>query len=169
MMAAVAQRSRKLPGARGGPSAYRLSARRAPFAVFLVAIWANTCWAGGTVGQREVLELLSQKPALKEFIVQGFDLPDSAWADIRLGSHFEHLGGTRLGPYTLDIRVRNMPDSPRLKLTVCTKAQFLDDAGRFISEDAPELFGAAAVRETLVKVNFTPASDPAAAGTAACQ
>lgn len=111
------------------------------------------CSAGGTLGTEQVDALLQQWPTVRAFLTASLEMEDSAFAEIRLGSHFKHLGAWRLGPYT----VRARPRSPAagaspIRVVVCTEARFIDEAGKVIKEDSDALFDAARVEETLTAV-----------------
>lgn len=97
----------------------------------LIALLAvgRVCWAGGTLDESELMPLLSQKPQIREFIVENFDVPKGAWADVRVGSHFKHLGGKRLGPYTVEIRPKGRSTMSPVVLTLCTTYQFVGRDG----------------------------------------
>lgn len=60
-------------------------------------------------------------------------LSDSAFAEIRLGSHFIYLGGARVGPYT--IRATLKQSQREVEIVLCTKARFLDDQGSELPGD----------------------------------
>lgn len=93
----------------------------------LMAISASQCFAGGTMNTEELKQLIAQKPAIGETLAYSFELSDSAYAEIRLGSHFTHLGGARVGPYTIQAALK--PSHKRIVVILCTKARLLDEQG----------------------------------------
>lgn len=93
----------------------------------LLAISASQCFAGGTMNAEELKQLIGQKPAIGEALAYSFELSDSAYAEIRLGSHFKYLGGARVGPYTIQATLKT--SHKRIFVILCTKARFLDDRG----------------------------------------
>lgn len=129
------------------------------YALIALVVAGNTCWAGGTLDQSELIPLLGQKPQIKEFVLQNFDMPTGAWAEVRIGSHFEHLGGRRLGPYTVEIRTKGSSTMSPVVLTLCTTYEFLDRDGKRISPESPRVTGAVDVRESLVDVRLTEARE----------
>ncbi len=86
-------------------------------------------------------------------------MPKGAWADVRIGSHFEHLGGKRLGPYQVEIRPKGSSSMSPVVLTLCTTYDFLDRNGKRIDPDGPGLEDAVDVREKLVSVQLTEARE----------
>lgn len=66
-----------------------------------LGISATPCWPGGTMGTSELQGLLDQQPAARDALLATVRLSDSAFGEVRFGSHFVHLGGMRAGPYTI--------------------------------------------------------------------
>jgi len=62
-------------------------------------------------------------------------LSDSAFAETRLGSHFVHLGGARVGPYTIRATA---PDDHEVDVVLCTTYRFLDEHGHVLPEGKME-------------------------------
>ena len=85
--------------------------------------------AGGTLGLNEIDGLLRQKPALREFLTSSLDLSDTVMAAVRFGSHFEHLGGGRMGPYMIEARPKATKERIPIQVVLCTDARFLDGSG----------------------------------------
>jgi hypothetical protein len=86
--------------------------------------------AGGTVGLHDVDPLLRQRPALRDFLISSLDLESTVMAAVRLGPHFEHLGGARVGPYMLEGRPKGSKGGDPLEIVLCTHVRFLDAAGK---------------------------------------
>ncbi|HWI80719.1 hypothetical protein [Ramlibacter sp.] len=105
------------------------------------------------------MPLLDQKPQVKEFILQNFDLPNGAWAEVRIGSHFKHLGGKRLGPYTVQVRPKGTHEISPVVLTLCTTYQFLDRNGASVDLDVAGRADVVDVREKLVSVQLREARE----------
>lgn len=108
--------------------------------------------AGGTLAFSDLLPLLKQKPELSGFLLDSYHLPDSAFARIRIGSHFQHLGGRRLGPYLFKAEGRGNAAGRTALITLCTDHRFLDRAGRLIPDSGNRYLRATAVEEELTAV-----------------
>ncbi|MCP9927774.1 hypothetical protein [Cyanobium sp. CH-040] len=108
--------------------------------------------AGGTLAFTELLPLLRGKPQLSGVLFQAYRLPASAFAAVRLGPHFTHLGGRRLGPYLFEAQPLNPATGGAVLISLCTQPQFLDRAGRPLpaGEDPP--IEARDVREDLTAI-----------------
>jgi hypothetical protein len=124
--------------------------------VLILAAVSSTCWAGGTLDESELMPLLDQKPQVKQFILQNFDMPNGAWAEVRLSSDYKHLGGQRLGPYTIRVRAKGAETMSTIVLTLCTTYRFLDRAGKPMKRDSPREQDAFDVQEKLVSVQLRP-------------
>lgn len=107
----------------------------------------------------ELLELLKQKPQIREFILQSFDMSHGAWGAIRLGSHYTHLGGKRLGPFTIQLALKGSTTVSPVILTLCTTNTFYGKSGRAIAEGSDAEFQAVRVEEKLVSVQLRQASE----------
>lgn len=127
--------------------------------IFSLLFIGNSCLAGGTLDESQVVQLLDQKPQIKEFVVQTFDMPKGAYAEIRLGSHFKHLGGARLGPYSVMVTPKGSSSFSPVVLTLCTEYQFIGRNGKLIKEESPGFFDATEVKETLLSVQLRQASE----------
>lgn len=125
----------------------------------LLALLPALCHGGGTLDEGELLELLKQKPQIREFILQNFDMPKGAWGAVRLGPHYPHLGGKRLGPYTIEVAPKGSTTLSPVVLTLCTTNTFYDPAGHALKADSPEEFQAVRVQERLVSVQLRQASE----------
>lgn len=85
-------------------------------------------------------------------------LSDSAFAEIRPGPHFVHLGGARVGPYT--IRATLKQSRREVEVILCTKARFLDEQGFELLED--RRMQATRIEEKLMTVMLKePSTSPA--------
>jgi hypothetical protein len=104
--------------------------------------------AGGTLGTDELEQLMSQKSEIRDFLRSSLQLSDSAYGEVRLGSHFKNLGGARIGPYT--ISAKSIKDGKPLLVVLCTKARFLDRKGRELSES--RMTFATSIDEKLIAV-----------------
>lgn len=111
----------------------------------LLSVSATSSFAGGSLGTDELLPLLAQKPEIRDAVLSSLVLLDSAFGEVRLGSHFTYLGGERLGPYT--IRAKVQQSGKPIQLVLCTTSQFLSQSGRPLSED--DMFDAVRVEEKL--------------------
>jgi len=108
--------------------------------------------AGGPLPFAELLPLLRGKPQLSGVLLQAYSLPTSAFATVRLGPHFTHLAGRRLGPYLFEARPLDPATDGAVLISRCTQPQFLDRAGRSLpaGEDPP--IEASDVREDLTAI-----------------
>jgi hypothetical protein len=74
------------------------------------------------------------------------EFPATAWAEVRLGSHFKALGGARMGFYSFKARVRN--SNREVEVVLCTTGRFLNLKGEELPES--QVFEAARLEEHLV-------------------
>ena len=128
---------------------------RQPWRHLLVALMllaAPAAQAGGTLAVDELMPLLRAKPGLGGFLLQAFRLPSSAFAVVRLGSHFTHLGGRRLGPYVFEATPQDPAAPGPLLISLCTRHQFLDRSGAPLPDSDDPPVEAAMVREELVAI-----------------
>lgn len=131
--------------------AARHASRLAPSARFLLlslALSASPVVAGGTLGTDELGSLLQQQPGVHEALTSSLNLAETAYAEVRLGSHFVHLGGARVGPYTIKATLKQSLKD--IEVILCTKARFLGHDGSELS--APGSENAARIDEQLVTV-----------------
>lgn len=100
--------------------------------VLLVSLAIPTApMAGGTVGFGDIDPLLRRRPALRDFLLSSFEFQSTVMAAARLGPHFEHLGGARVGPYLLQGKPKGSKDAEPLEVVLCTHFRFLDAEGKF--------------------------------------
>jgi hypothetical protein len=127
----------------------------------LLSVSTTSSFAGGSLGSDELLPLLAQKPEIRDAILSSLVLSDSAFGEVRLGSHFTHLGGERLGPYTIRAKVKQ--SGKPIQLVLCTTSRFLSQSGRPLSED--DMFDAVRVEE---KLDFVMLRDAGAQSRPGC-
>jgi hypothetical protein len=108
--------------------AYRIAS------ALLLCVTADSA-AGGTLGTKELESLMAQKPNVRAALMSSLTLSESAFAETRLGSHFPHLEGARIGPYT--IRATSQ-DGRNVEIVLCTTYRFLDGKGRAVANAAME-------------------------------
>jgi hypothetical protein len=119
----------------------------------VIALVPLTCAAGGSVEFAQVDRLLKQTPQVRSALLDALVFPDSGEAEVRLGSHFKHLGAARLGPYTFEARVKGGGGrGGAVLVTVCTRYRFLDRAGKVLPEGSDREFEATQVRERVTGV-----------------
>ena len=135
---------------------------RSVFLVAVLMLLPAAVRAGGSVDFARMDRLLQQKPDIRAVLVQSLVMPDSAFAQIRLGPHFQHLGGERLGPYTFEAWPRSGTGLPVL-VTLCTSYRLLDAAGEPIPEGTDQALAATEVRELLDAVVIRDAGASSAA------
>jgi hypothetical protein len=129
---------------------------------FALALVSPNCSAGGTVDFAHVDRLLQQRPEIRSILLRTLKMPSGAYAQVRLGSHFEHLGGARLGPYTFDASPKD-GKGPSVQVTLCTTPLLLDGSGNTLSMDQDRYFSATRIRELLNAVVLREAGTSAAA------
>jgi hypothetical protein len=136
--------------------------RRILFAL-VIALVPLTCAAGGSVEFDQIDRLLRQSPQVRVALLRSLSFPDSAYAEIRLGSHFRHLSAYRLGPYTFEAHVKgSATDRGAVMVTLCTTHEFLDGAGKPLPDGSDLEFDATRVRERVTGVILREAGDAAA-------
>lgn len=84
------------------------------------------------MGTSELQGLLDQQPAVRDALLASVRLSDSAFGEVRFGSHFVHLGGMRAGPYT--IRAMLKGSERELEVILCTTFRLLDRDGAELPE-----------------------------------
>lgn len=125
----------------------------------LLALLPALGHGGGTMDEAELLELLKQKPQIREFILQNFDMPKGAWGAVRIGSHYPHLGGKRLGPYTIQVAPKGRTELSPIVITLCTANTFYDASGKALPADSRDEYLAVRVQEKLLSVQLRQASE----------
>lgn len=123
---------------------------------FGMACGASPAFAGGSVDFENVDRLLRQHPAVYQWLASSLVFPDTVYAEVRFGSHFDHLGGGRMGPYSFLARPKSGTADNDIRVVVCTVATFVDADGKPLPED--KMFAASRVDETLTKVQVQEAS-----------
>lgn len=114
----------------------------------LALLVPNLSVAGGSLATDELDQLIGQMPLVRDFLRSTLTLSNSAYAEVRLGSHFKNLGGTRMGPYT--VMAKSKSDGSPLVVVLCTKARFLSKSGKELPDKRIE--EAASVQEKLTGV-----------------
>lgn len=107
-----------------------------------LGLLAEGSWAGASLEFAPVEKLLAEQPATYQWLRATLQFPDSAWAEVRLGRQFAHLGGYRLGPYSFLASRRDGTGPAEIEVIVCTRQRFLDAAGRTLSTTRQESAGA---------------------------
>jgi hypothetical protein len=122
------------------------------------AVVPLTCLAGGSVAFGDIERLLDRTPQLKR-VLQSFEPVSSAYAEVRLGPQFKHLGGKRLGPYTFEAHpkidsdpVSRSAGAGIVYVTLCTTYRFVDRAGKVLPQGSDKEFDATQVREQVTAV-----------------
>src|SRR5438094_6421724 len=103
---------------------------RKPLVVaMLLFIMPAVSFAPGSLETLSLSQLLGQRPELTRPFLATFELEGSA-TGTRLGPHFMHLGGARIGPYEVMARARGSTDSFNVRVIICTAIEFLDRGGK---------------------------------------
>lgn len=129
-----------------------LGPRRLLALIAMAALPGAPTWAGGSLGTDELAPLLRQRPQEIAAIRKDHRLSDSAFAQVRFGSHFKHLGGARMGPYEVQLYPRASGEARERVLWICTQARFLDRGGREIAQIDDAILHAVRVKETVTSV-----------------
>lgn len=111
---------------------------------------SSLCSAGASVEFKVVDQLIRQQPIIHGWLSSSLVLPDTAFAEVRFGSHFKHLSGGRMGPYTFRAKPRASSFAGDIVLIVCTGVRFLDKSGKQLPDS--EFADAVRLEETLVSV-----------------
>lgn len=124
-----------------------------------LAISASPSLAGGTLDTGELRSLLQQQPEVLEALTSALNLAETAHAEARLGSHYVHLGGTRVGPYTIKATLKQSRKD--IEVVLCAQARFFSRDGAELP--APGSANAVRIEERLIAVLLR-APSPASAG-----
>ncbi|KQV61029.1 hypothetical protein ASC95_06330 [Pelomonas sp. Root1217] len=116
----------------------------------LLALMLMSARAGGSLGTDELAILLEQRPKEIAAVRTEYELSEAAFADIRFGNHFIHLGGARAGPYTVRLHRRAALEPRERELRICTTARYFDRRGRELS--GRKMFDAVRIEETITAV-----------------
>ncbi|NNE90065.1 MAG: hypothetical protein HKN23_00310 [Verrucomicrobiales bacterium] len=105
------------------------------FAVAALALFftSKIGLAGGSISNEDVRKILPR--AVRDHLEASFNIPDVGGAEFRLGRHFKHLGGARMGPYTFHVTSKASKNGPELELVIHTEGTFLDARGREVDGD----------------------------------
>ena len=90
--------------------------------------------------------------------------PGTAFAEVRFGSHFKHLSGERMGPYTFVAKPTAPSAGSEIEIIVCTDVRFLDKSGEHLPGSRIE--DAVRLEEKLASVQVRDRRD--AAGSPVC-
>ena len=99
---------------------------------------SGLCSAGGSVEFKVIEQLIRQQPTMYSWLSSSLVLPDTAFAEVRFGSHFKHLGGGRMGPYTFMAKPRASSSTSEIEVIVCTDVRFLDKSGKQLPDSKIE-------------------------------
>lgn len=106
--------------------------------IFLVlaAICLGTVYssAGGSLDTKQVTDILKKDTVIWTQVLAPFELDTTAWG-LRCGTHWPHLGGARIAPYTVLMRPKGAVEYSLL-LTVECEQRFIDKNGKELAKDA---------------------------------
>ncbi len=128
------------------------------FLSLFLAFWVSPTLAGGTLDTNELRPLLQQQSGVYEALTSSLNLAETAYAEVRLGSYFLHLGGARVGPYTIKATLKQSRKD--IEVVLCTRARFLAHDGSELPSPGSE--NAARIDERLVAVMLRETSTSAA-------
>jgi len=125
----------------------------------VVAAAAVLVWAAGVASaagsfrpEIELAPILDQVPSIRDFVSATLDLAESGSAD-RIGNDANLLlGGTRVGPYVIEARLKGSEGPFVLEVVFHTTYRFLDASGAEV-----ELAAAASVEERFEFPEIRPA------------
>jgi hypothetical protein len=100
-------------------------------AILIVLFLPAQISAGGSFRFDTELEpILNQKPELKEFILETFDIAESGWTPNRIGWQVnKKFGGRRLGPYHINAKPKEHKGVYVFELIFHTEHIFIDKNG----------------------------------------
>ncbi len=119
--------------------------------LILLSSFAIQVFAGGSVClEKELKPLLNQKPALREIIINTFDIAESGWAPSRIGSNVnKKYGGKRLGPYFFNAKPKGDKGEYIFVLIFHTERIFLDSEGK-----STDITNAYTIKEKLTSIEI---------------
>ena len=123
--------------------------------LFSMILSTGNALAGGTVEFEEVEKILKQKPDIARFITSSLEFEGAPLAEVKFGSHFTHLSGGRMGPYSLWAKPKGKPGKSTLEVTICTAPTFLDKKGKKATDE----FEAVSVSERLTGIIIQDANE----------
>lgn len=96
--------------------------------------------AGGSLPKEEVVAVLNGSGAVGAQVLGSFELGPVA-VGTRLGNQYGALGGARMGPYTIPVKVKGAPGDFNMELVLETKGEILGPDGKPLADgglNAPE-------------------------------
>lgn len=127
-------------------------------ATFMVLSCVNTL-AGAPIGFKTAAKILGQDSSVAAFVRDTLDVRADGLA-VRVGPQFEHLSGSRIGPYSFEAKTKGS-EAFTLEITVCTTVTWLSNDGT----EARDMFSAWSFAETFESLVIRKAG---ARGYAAC-
>jgi len=96
----------------------------------IIGAFLPQVFAGGSFSFDNELEpILNQQPAIKDFVLESFDMEKSGWAS-RIGSQVnEKYGGRRIGPYCIKAKPKGSQGKYIFELIFNTEKLYLDKNG----------------------------------------
>ncbi len=117
--------------------------------------------AGGSVDTATILEVLETNKPLKEYLESTLEFENGGWA-VRLGRHFEEMGGARIAPYHVLVKPKGAKEFT-MELVVECSQKFTDKDGKEvdIGEGGPSdaTVRAVDVEEIVTSVTLRDAKD----------
>lgn len=93
-----------------------------------VCLFSMPAYAGGSIDTSEVLGILKKNKVLYAFVTSTLDLGPGGSA-VRLGRHFDEVGGMRIAPYVIPAKRKGDKDF-NMELVVTCEQKFVDRDGK---------------------------------------
>ena len=127
--------------------------------VSTLCLLALPAFAGGSIDTSEVMALLKKNKVLHAFVTSSLDLEPIGDA-VRLGRHFEEVGGMRIAPYVIRAKRKGDKDF-NLELVVTCEQKFVDKDGKILDiGDGSESKATKAVADVIEKVTSVTLREP---------
>ena len=126
------------------------------FALLVFFSLVTKGFADGSMSTEEVLAILKKNKVLHEYVTSTLEL-DSVASGVRLGRHFEELGGLRVGPYQLMAKPKGAEDFTMVLVVECSQ-EFVDKDGKVFDMDTDfeeATKKAVDVKEEVISVSLT--------------
>lgn len=108
-------------------------------------------FCGGSLSAEELLMVLAKNKVLHEYVTSTLELDPVATA-MRLGNHFEELGGLRIAPYEVRVKAKGAEEFTMVLFVECLQ-EFVDKDGKVF--DMEEDFDAALKNAVEVREEVT--------------
>lgn len=119
----------------------------------------SPAFAGGSIDTGEVMELFKENKVLHAFVTSTLELEPGGSA-VRLGRHFEEVGGMRIAPYVI-LAKRKGDKEFNMELVVTCEQKFVDKDGNELDiGDGSASDAMKAVADVIEKVSSVTLREP---------